>query len=167
MAFFFCSPLWRIWILLIFHTRCWACDSTVISIGSNHCFVSIKFLCLTLKYILYYSIRTNKCMSGEALIVKTLKIWLCKTVILLLHLLIWTNCELQIDDLRHLWLFGDSVDPAAGWCDTWMSSVLPATATQMTSTQWHHSQVGWTLLFISRFKIKCVWNIRPEEKCCE
>jgi len=35
------------------------------------------------KYILYYSIHTNMFMSCEALIVKTLKIWICKTVILL------------------------------------------------------------------------------------
>jgi len=31
------------------------------------------------------------------------------------YLLIWPNCELQVDDLRHLCLFGDSVDSAAGW----------------------------------------------------
>ena len=67
------------------------------------------------EYILYYSIHTNMCMSCEALIVKTLKTWICKTVILLPDLLIWTKCELQVGDLRHSWLFGDSVDPAAGW----------------------------------------------------
>jgi len=49
--------------------------------------------------------------------------------------------------------------------DTWMWSVSPVLATQMTSTQRHHSWVGWTLSFISRWNIKCLWNIRPEEKC--
>ena len=40
------------------------------------------------KYILYYSICTNMCVSCETLIVKTLKIWICETVILLPDILI-------------------------------------------------------------------------------